>query len=153
MVSCQPDLVEDVPIPQDQAKMKLTHTSLSSLSHSSPEIFERSSSLAFSSSYASRGVESGLELILDTTNVLITEGTNYKNYIFRVLPEDDDEPDELKNLMLVRLRDSLTHQYLVTYKMLDSVTIDTTNVRIEGFFSQDLRNLLQMRCKGGGGTF
>ncbi|ARN78810.1 hypothetical protein BST97_12875 [Nonlabens spongiae] len=128
--------------------MSITHTSLSRLSKSAPEVYDRSLSLALSDSKFTKSAGDSTSLVLDTTNVYITEGLDYKNYIFRVEPDANSPADELKNLMIVRLRDSLTHQYLVTYKMLDAVTIDTTDVKIEGFFAEDLSGHVPMKCGG-----
>lgn len=128
--------------------MSITHTSLNRLSKSAPEVYDRSLSLALSDSKFTKSAGGSTSLVLDTTNVYITEGLDYKNYIFRVESDLNSQPDELKNLMIVRLRDSLTHQYLVTYKMLDAVTIDTTDVRIEGFFAEDLSGHIPMKCGG-----
>lgn len=139
-------MIEDVPLEESSFQMNVQHTSMSTIKNNDPNAYKLSSRLALRN-----GLEKSSDttsLALDTTNILIAEGLNYKNYIFRVLTDSTSSATELKNYMLVVLKDSLIHQYTVTYPIRADQSIDTTNTRIEPFFGKDLLNFIPMKCGG-----
>ncbi|GAK92340.1 hypothetical protein JCM19298_2828 [Nonlabens ulvanivorans] len=126
-------------------KMTGSRTSLSQIKRENHDLFNFISDRALSiakSSNSSNGT------ILDTTHIQVLEGVDFKNYIFKVTQDSTTRSNELKNYMLVILKDSIQHQYMVTYPYVNSV-IDTTNVLIEPVYGTDILNQVNLKCGGG----
>ncbi|KEZ92518.1 hypothetical protein IL45_10235 [Nonlabens ulvanivorans] len=146
VTSCEKDddlyTIDNITIKQ---KMTGSRTSLSQIKRENHDLFNFISDRALSiakSSNSSNGT------ILDTTHIQVLEGVDFKNYIFKVTQDSTTRSNELKNYMLVILKDSIQHQYMVTYPYINSV-IDTTNVLIEPVYGTDILNQVNLKCGGG----
>lgn len=144
LYSCQTqdDLIEDNHnlIPFD---FKSYSTNGKELAEKYPLAFERVNhlnnlSLQKNSDYTS--------IKLDTTNIKVIQNIDAISYIFRV--EDTTLTNTAKNYVLVRLRDSIWHQYMVDYQLDTNYQVDTQNTTIEPVFGDDLFNQVSFKCGG-----
>jgi hypothetical protein len=148
VISCEKDEIRQDTLENHEFEMKASLTSLNNLKRHRSNVHDISYNLATNSGIRAKSGSSS-SLALDTTNIIVTEGLDYKNYIFRVLNDSTSNPDELKNYMLVVLKDSIQHQYTITYPLYPDRTVDTTNVRIEPFFGTNVTNYVPPKCGGG----
>ncbi|MEO9953216.1 hypothetical protein [Nonlabens sp.] len=151
--SCEKDDVHELDaLSNTKFVMKGSMSSLYDIQNNDVKLFNYLSVRAHSHNHTndlqskSGGVSSNV--VLDTASIQVLEGDNFKNYIFRVLPDSTQLEDVLKNYMLVVLKDSIQQQFMVTYPYVDH-KIDTTNVLIEPIFGTDILNQTVLKCGGG----
>ena len=127
-------------------KMSGSTSSLSKIKGEDEKLFNFMSDRALNIAKSSNSTTG---TILDTANIQVLEGVDFKNYIFKVLPDSTTTTtDVLKNYMLVVLKDSIRQQFMVTYPYVNQV-VDTTNVLIEPIYGTDILNQVTLKCGGG----
>lgn len=147
MTSCDKDDFLDVKESNVSTfKMNGSTSSLSKIKSEDDKLFNFISQRALNISKSSNSTTG---TILDTTHIQVLEGVDFKNYIFRVVPDSTQTIDVLKNYMLVVLKDSIQQQFMVTYPYINQV-IDTTHVVIEPVFGTDILNQVTLKCGDGG---
>lgn len=85
-------------------------------------------------------------ITLDTTNIKVIQHAAATSYIFRV--KDSLLTGAVKNYVLVRLRDSLWHQYMVHYPLDAMNQVITSQTTIEPVFGDDLLQQFNLKCGG-----
>ncbi|MEN8816116.1 MAG: M23 family metallopeptidase [Nonlabens sp.] len=143
--SCEKDEVfQEEPAAVAHHKMKASVSSLAKIKTTDSKLYNYLSERALTSL---KSGNTGSGAILDTSYIQVLEGTDYKNYIFRVATDSTNAVDVLKNYMLVVLKDSIQQQFMVTYPYVNQV-VDTTNVLIEPVFGTDILNQFTLKCGG-----
>lgn len=95
-----------------------------------------------------KSADGRLGTVLDTSHIQVLQGLDYKNYIFKVIPDSTSTTNVLRNYLLVVLKDSIQQQFMVTYPYIDQI-IDTHNVLIEPIYGLDILNQINFKCGGG----
>ncbi len=88
------------------------------------------------------GQSSGVQL--DTSNIKIIQTADATSYIFRVT--ENVQMNIVKNYVLVRLRDSLWHQYMVNYPLDAQRQIITSQIVMAPVYGDDIFNQVPFKC-------